>query len=95
MDKRRKFQQRVQIVISLFALLIGITLTTLAYAPKANACDPRCFSNLCGSGSCDVQAIFCSSNCSGDMECLQEVGFCYDNNMPCMCGICTFPGYCD
>ena len=69
---RRKFRQRVQIVISLFALLIGITLTTLAYAPKANACDPRCYSVVCGSGSCDVQGIYCSNSCSGGLECLQR-----------------------
>lgn len=95
MDKKRKFRQRIQIVLSLFTLLIGITFSVLAHSPTANACEGNCFSVQCGVGTCYATSIFCSGNCSRNNECLQEVGFCTGSGSPCMCGVCTAPGYCD
>ena len=77
----------------LLLMLIGIGLVLVSYIPKANACDSRCFSVTCG--SCDVSNIYCSSNCQGGQICLQEIGFCVDENRPCLCGVCTVPGFCN
>ena len=96
MDNLKEIWARIRTATLLLFLFAGIGPALAPYIPKAEAaCDARCYSVTCATSACDGANIFCSDNCRDFDICLQEVGYCTNNQNPCMCGLCVPPAFCN